>query len=327
MSQHPETSFTPDLSSPQKQCPDEQAIAWLVRLQDDQASETDRRAWSAWMDQNPIHAQSWRKIQRIWHGMEDLAPRRASTTFRHRALRQRAWSTLATAAAVLLVVAGITSISLHHSPGLHCLGADYCTRAGELRQITLADGSRISLGAASAISVQMENHQRQVTLRHGEGFFDVAPDTTPFRVKAAAGEVRVLGTSFNLRLEPAGARVAVASGQVEVDTLGHQVTLNPGQVLHYDTSRLQRLPDVDVNSIGLWRQKRLLYQNTPLGEVLRDLERYHSARFSVDPDVAAIPVTGIFSASDPEAALHSIVNSFPVRMSRYTHFFIRISAN
>jgi transmembrane sensor len=77
--------------------------------------------------------------------------------------------------------------------------ADYSTSPGQQRQITLADGSQITLNTDSAISVDFDPQQRRIRLIAGEAYFTIAPDNgRPFVVTTDEGEVQALGTAFDI---------------------------------------------------------------------------------------------------------------------------------
>jgi transmembrane sensor len=52
---------------------------------------------------------------------------------------------------------------------------DVSTGAGEIRDLQLPDGSRISLNARSTLAVHFYRSRREVVLSQGEAFFEVAP--------------------------------------------------------------------------------------------------------------------------------------------------------
>lgn len=108
--------------------------------------------------------------------------------------------------------------------------ASHVASKGERRDVTLADGSRVLLDADSAFKVEFTPQGQRVHLLRGAAFFDVMPSQTPFVAAAAAGDVRVLGTQFDVRLMDTAALVTLAKGSVPV-TAGGAVTptmLKPG---------------------------------------------------------------------------------------------------
>src|SRR5690349_16515735 len=133
---------------------DDAAIAWFVRLRDEQVSEADRAAFAAWRRADPAHEQAWRELEAIWGALDQLAPPKLATPATAVSAPRRRprplWQPLAAAAMLLLAVTA--SLRLQ-PPGLF---ADHRTAIGERRTIALADGSRVELGPGSAIDVEID---------------------------------------------------------------------------------------------------------------------------------------------------------------------------
>ncbi len=102
------------------------------------------------------------------------------------------------------------------SPLGDSLLADLHTGRGQRQDFTLADGSRLSLNADSAVDLQFDEQQRLVILRHGELMIQVAADPRrPLRVRTAQGEIRALGTRFLVSQEQDASRVVVLQHSVQ----------------------------------------------------------------------------------------------------------------
>src|SRR3546814_11678062 len=100
----------------------------------------------------------------------------------------------AAAAACLAVVSAPTLLLMWQS--------DYRTGTGEMRNVTLSDGSSVTLDTGSAIAVNYGDGRRGVRLLAGRAWFDVAHDERhPFTVSAADARVRVTGTAFDVGLD------------------------------------------------------------------------------------------------------------------------------
>ena len=84
------------------------------------------------------------------------------------------------------------------------LGADYVSAPGEIRTVTLADQSQVTLDADSAIAVDFSHGERHIQLRRGAGFFSVTHTGEPFVVEAEKGEARVLGHAVRSASATAG---------------------------------------------------------------------------------------------------------------------------
>ncbi|WP_271410072.1 FecR family protein [Pseudomonas sp. Q1-7] len=296
---------------------DQVAWLWLGRLQG-QPEPALRKAFETWLYAAPEHVDAYTRAQDLWcltqtgasrlavdeaQSLDALLARMAAPPRR----RSARWiAALAMAASVLLMtwVGGWQPLDR-----LDDLGADYVSAPGEVREVTLADGSRITLDADSALAVRYGTYAREVELRRGAAYFRVTPGQVPFVVAAHGGEARVLGTRFEVRLRPAGARVTVEQGRVGVRARpdGVQQILGAGQQVAFANGEAGRVATVDTAAQLAWREGRLSFYRAPLGEVLAELDRYYPGRILLlDRELADKRISGSFPSHDPAAVLTSL---------------------
>ncbi|MGY1922431.1 FecR family protein [Pseudomonas tolaasii] len=294
------------------------ALDWLSLLHD-QPSSRDQATFSRWLRADPAHVEAYAQAQVVWEMSEVPARKLAdeealvlqgylnamSTPRRTRAVR---WSgALAMAACLVLMVS--MGAGWQPSRWLDDFGADYVTAPGEIKTVTLADQSQVTLDADSAIAVDFSHGERHIRLRRGAGFFSVTHTGQPFVVEAGSGEARVLGTQFEVRLQPAGAQVTVLSGRVGVtpSKQGPQQILTAGQQVAYAEGVADALHPVDSESRLAWRDGWLNYYKAPLADVVQDLRRYYPGRILLlNDDMAAKRVSGSFPSKDPQAVLNAL---------------------
>jgi transmembrane sensor len=294
------------------------AFAWLSLLHD-RPSAGDQLTFSQWLRADPAHAEAYAQAQVVWELSEGPARTLAAeddvalqgylkAMDRPRGTQLKRWSAaLALAACLLLMV----SLGTGWQPQrwIDDLGADYVSAPGEIRTLTLADQSQVTLDADSAIAVDFSRGERHVQLRRGGGFFSVTHTGDPFVVAADQGEARVLGTQFEVRLQPHGAQVTVLSGRVGVkaDHLGEQQILTAGQQVAYADGTARKVHAVDSEAQLAWRQGWLTYYKSTLAEVVEDLRRYYPGRIVLlNDELAARKVSGSFPSKDPQAVLNSL---------------------
>lgn len=186
------------------------------------------------------------------------------------------------------------------------------TATGRLLNQTLPDGSSLTLDAASRAEVDFYATRRQVRLLAGSAFFAVARDTErPFMVQAADVPVTVLGTRFEVALEDDAVLVAVDAGRVQVrDGSGARHELGAGQMLRLAPGQTAAVQT--VAAVAAWREGWLDFQNTPLAEVARRLERYSLQPLRVEPDAAALPVLGRVRIAAAQGWLRMLPRTLPV---------------
>ncbi|WP_202370132.1 FecR domain-containing protein [Pseudomonas sp. MWU318] len=294
------------------------ALAWLSLLHD-RPSTGDQLTFSQWLRADPAHAEAYAQAQVLWELSESpartLADEEAlalqgylNAMDRPRRLLLLRWSgALAMAACLMLMI----SLGTGWQPQrwIDDLGADYVSAPGEIRTVTLADQSQVTLDADSAIAVDFSHGERHVQLRRGAGFFSVTHTGDPFVVAAEKGEARVLGTQFEVRLQPHGAQVTVLSGRVGVtaDRDGAQQVLTAGQQVAFADGSADKLHAVDSEARLAWRQGWLTYYKASLADVVEDLRRYYPGRIVVlNDELAARKVSGSFPSKDPQAVLSSL---------------------
>ena len=294
------------------------AFAWLSLLHD-QPSSGDQATFSHWLQADPAHAEAYAQAQVVWELTETPARTLAgedalalqgylNAMSRSRRTRVRRWSGALAMAACLVLMIGVGA-GWQPSRWVDDLGADYVSAPGEIRTVTLSDQSQVTLDADSAIAVDFSRGERHVQLRRGAGFFSVTHTGEPFVVDAEKGQARVLGTQFEVRLQPHGAQVTVLSGRVGVtaDKYAEQQILIAGQQVAYGEGSAQKLHAVDSEAQLAWRQGWLNYYKATLADVVQDLGRYYPGRIVLlNDELAGRRVSGSFPSQDPQAVLSSL---------------------
>lgn len=294
------------------------ALSWLSVLHN-QPTIADQARFSRWLHADPAHAEAYAQAQVLWELSEEPATALAGEDAAALDALLRKMDTptarklphgvaaLAMAACLVLMV----SVAMGWNPQRWAddLSADYVSAPGQVRTLILEDGSQVTMDADSAIDVHFDDGERHVELRRGAAFFHVTHTGEPFVVDGGRGETRVLGTQFEVRLQPAGAQVTVLSGRVGVKAAvdAPQQILTAGQRARYDRERTGAPQSVDSESQLAWRQGWLNYARTPLADVINDLNRYYAGRIILLNDqLAAKTVSGSFPSRDPQAVLAAL---------------------
>lgn len=213
------------------------------------------------------------------------------------------------------------------------------TAAAEHRDVLLADGSRVSLGGRSLISVSFTEARRNVVLERGEAYFDVAENPRrPFVVHAGSKSIRAVGTAFNVAKHDDQVTVTVTEGRVIVAEPETAIPVNQaaadtrslvaGQEARYDASTTE-LPvkQVDTSVAIAWRDGMLKYMAEPLSAVVRDVNRYSAETVVViDADVGRLSFTGTVFQNAIDDWLSSLEQAFPVEVDAQANGDIHIRA-
>ncbi|WP_230482628.1 FecR family protein [Sphingomonas sp. Leaf21] len=300
-----------------------EAAAWLARLQAPDG-ERDRARFEAWRNADPAHSAAFARVERHWQDSTIMA----RSGLRYGAPLTRPWwhvgaSTPArlafgSAAAMALVVA---AWSISDAPRV--VGPERVASAvGQLRNIRLPDGSRVTLDTDSTLAIRYSAQVRQLVLEQGRARFTVAHDPRrPFIVAAGAMTVVAHGTVFDVDTRASGAGVTLIQGIVEVIarsakspeqrvrlTAGKQVTATA------DMTRLSAPRTVPAGATG-WTSGMLGFDSAPLDRVVAEANSYTSTKLVLaDPMLARLRVTGAFPADKPEDLAASLARMFGLRV-------------
>lgn len=328
-----------DLPSPAGSDPfalHEAAAAWLVRRQDADWQPKDEAALQHWLAGSEAHRQAFADVTRTWHDLGQLprpvlasdahaviTPAVPAIQRRGRAARHtRSWRLprVAAAAAVAMLALGYVGYGWYTAPSYV---QDVATGAGEIRDLQLPDGSRISLNARSTLAVHFYRSRREVVLSQGEAFFEVAPAADrPFTVDAQRSRVTVVGTAFNVRNGPREVVVKVLHGHVRVQPDRAEgaspVNLHAEQGLAVTTLTAAYRPiAASADSIGGWRNGRLVFRRTPLDEVAQEVGQYLGHPVTLgQPGLKFLPVSGYAATDAPATFLEALPDQLPVQVTR-----------
>lgn len=191
--------------------------------------------------------------------------------------RRAGW--VAAAAVVAALGIGRLYLGLDHDA---VFGAEVKTGAGETTTVQLADGSFVRLGPRSLLRFDPAGDARQVWL-DGRAFFAVSHAGRPFTVRTTAGDAVVLGTRFDLNVQEDDLTLLVVDGRVAVSAVGERVEVGGGEmtVSSADAGLEVRTVD-DVFEHLEWMGQALLFQATPLRDVVRQIERVYAAEIVIE---------------------------------------------
>jgi len=319
---------------------------WFDQLSAMSVNDRVLEEFKLWLEQNPAHQQAYAQVfmcqdENITFpilsgksGTNDSVAvpnnRRNSGERRNTIMR---WG--AVAALILITVLGYYTFLA--SPDIK----EYSTQIAEIRKILLEDGSVITLGASSQISVvKFTDTERRISLEKGEALFDIAHDSNkPFIVESGKTEVRVLGTIFNLNRTIDYLAVSLIEGKIEV----HQkiaigalpffeeektVTLHPAQMVRVKENILNYPEQKKIKQMASWVDGRLSYFNVPLSIVISDINRYSRVPLKVeDKSLGDLPVTAVFGTDQIDIMIEGLAQILPVTITRGQNNTYIISSN
>lgn len=308
-----------------------QAAQWLVRLHSGQAGADDWAACARWRAAHPAHEQAWQKAERLSQRFGAVPPALGVPVLTRHIANRRAVLRMLT---VLGVAAPAAWLGWRHAPWQNWT-ADYATATGEHREVTLADGSRLTLNTGSAVNVAWSDTERLVRLERGEVYVRTAPDTAaaprPFVVETPQGRLRALGTRFTVRLQPAG-NDAPATTQLSV--LEHRVEATPrsggtarivkaGQAVQLTAMQVEAPQPHTADAPG-WTQGVLYADAMELGDFVAELSRYRPGVIRCAPEVAGLRISGAFQLADTDYVLAMLRETLPVQVVLRTRWWVTV---
>lgn len=198
---------------------------------------------------------------------------------------------------------------------------EFAATEGAIREIRLDDGTRLTLAGGTQIRIRYGAHVREVELTRGTIFADVVHDATrPFRIDAGQARIADIGTRFEVSSKPDFVRVAVEEGRVRFGDdswfgpwFDKNIDLTARQAAILTTAGLNRTDDADA--IARWRSEWVEYRDTPMRQVVADLESVSPLPIRIaDADLANRQVSGRIRLTDPMRQIDnlSIIHNFSV---------------
>ena len=301
----------------------QEAAQWFSVLQSGSVSEADRLAWRAWLRQ-PEHALAWQRVERISGQFQplagDQAGRAASRLLQHRQPNRRQALKM-----LSLVGGGALALSAGLAPWREW-SADQRTAVGEVRDLRLADGSRLWLNTDSAVDVAFNRQVRQLALIRGELLLEASETPLPLRLRTAEGELQARHLArFAVRQGKGSTQLDVFAGTVEIQParLAEPLTITSGQHATFEIDSIRPLQPVRSASQA-WAQGVLLADNQRLEDFLAELGRYRRGYLGCDPRIADLRVVGAFPLADTEQVLAALESTLPLRINRRLPWWISL---
>ncbi|HEY8509266.1 MAG TPA: FecR domain-containing protein [Steroidobacteraceae bacterium] len=309
-----------------------EAAAWFIEFRSGDATAQDRARFYEWLRRSPEHIQAYLEIAEGWSELptsdpqgrldiqalirraresqeENVIPLADRPAVQPRRPVMRLWAASLAGVAALILVAVLLMLR----------DADtYRTGVGEQRIVRLTDGSIVEMNALSKMRVRLSENAREIDLEQGQAMFRVAKDQSrPFLVHIGDTTVRAVGTQFDVYRKHTGTVVTVVEGTVAVRTGLLAAAPMPDREIVLSAGQQVRVPEesaaaqarleprrADVAAATAWVRKQLVFENTPLAEVIEEFNRY-SARTLIldDPRLRSMAVSGIYSTSNPDALL------------------------
>lgn len=320
----------------------EAAADWLTRLDGEIMAPSEEAELRRWLSADPRHEGAFVRAQVVMAQAErlralgpeylenpgssaDWVPIRSKENDAVRPLVTRRRLLIGGGLGTLAVAAGVAGVSMQAA------AATFETARGEIRSVSLDDGSRVTLNTLSALRVEYRDDKRRLALLRGEAIFEMVRDAVrPFEVEVGATVLTGTNASFaasdvagmpvKLMMLNGDARVASdtllnsASKQVEA---GMQVTGTRGYLRpSRDALAVTPLTAEESTDTLSWRNGLLTFHDEPLRDAARQFSRYSGLVIAFsDEAIGDQTITGVYAASNPKGFAQSAALMLGLRAS------------
>jgi len=320
---------------------EEQAAEWCWRLADGALTTTQQTQFDRWIGVDASHRHALEDMVTVWQGTEAIAEMPGFLALRGKALEDmdRAsrpdvpWIERIGVGRIFAIAASLAVVIMSSIYFLHDPSDRYETGIGERRVVMLADNSKISIDASSAVTVDYEDDRRTLTLLAGRAKFDVAHDPLrPFSVTAGGKTIVATGTAFSVEILRNTVRVVLYEGHVMVlaaKPAGATAAVRPEPVVARGDRSLEPGNELITGLVGAgadvvptdvsrslsWEAGRLNFADEPLAAAVERVNRYADKPITIgDPATGRLIVNGVFDAGDTKGFLSGLQAIFAVKV-------------
>lgn len=319
----------------------EHAAEWFLRLHAHDLNVAERFAYLQWLKSSPMHIGETLLICKLYSllypmkrqlfftneddisNVIELPPREAAVA---PARTRQSWHVRVLALVVvvgLALFAGALAKRIWLEPAID-------TQASEWRNVTLNDGSHVSVGPHTQLRDRFGERQRLLSLARGEALFQVAKDPSrPFIVDAGYAVVRATGTRFAVSRRERDVIVTVEEGTVLVsDGAGRSgaLALSAADQVTVSSAWPPAVRHVNAARELAWSNRLLVFEDETVAAAAAEFNRRNRVQIAVDPELGSKQVRGIFHADDPASFAESIALAKKGAVVRQSPELIRLQA-
>ena len=186
------------------------------------------------------------------------------------------------------------------------------TPKGGQYQLTLADGTKVWLNAASSLKfpTAFSGGERVVELT-GEAYFEVVHNSKqPFKVKTTDQTVQDIGTQFNVNsyADEDAAATTLVEGSVKIFAADGATMIKPGQQYLLKSNGIPEVKrDVDIDEVTAWKNGMFQFNNADIKTIMRQISRWYNVDVEYSGQVPASTYHGRISRNSNASAVLKIL--------------------
>ena len=290
----------------------------IIRHFNKESTPDEDIALLSWIDVSEENLNTYLKMRQLWalrkinHYASDFEIRRAfdkteeKIRTHEKQQRRKRIHTIGRYAAIVIFLLG--GFLFYHVWNSHDPSVNWHTIAigdESVRMITLPDSTKVWLNSHSSLSYPEKFTQRFVKIS-GEVFFEVKPDSERlFVVETSALQIRVTGTSFNIKDRPEMNNLQITLTEGAIDLyIDEQLlaSMFPGQqsVFNYYDQQIALLP-VNTDLYTSWRMGLVMFEKAYMPDILKGLEETYQIRivYNVDQSLSNRQYNFVFRKNQP----------------------------
>ena len=305
----------------------------LVKYLADEATSPEQEMVEAWLSSSEANRHYFQHFQLIWEESRQLAvaitvdENKAWQKFQRRVKKEEAnktvnsrfgWWRIAASIVIIAGIAWFTSTILNK--GNKTTETVSIASIDEVKKDTLPDGSIATLNKHTTLSypASFKGKTRKVKLK-GEAFFNVEPDKEkPFIIDVNDVQVKVVGTSFNVRSYNDITEVIVETGIVQVTKGGETIELKAGERTFLNQTNSVATREISEDKLyNYYISKTFVCDNTPLWKLVEKLNEAYGANIRIErEELRKLPLTVTFDEESLDTILNIISQTLMVKVSR-----------
>lgn len=302
----------------------DEALGWIARLKAGEPSAADLEKLQHWRAQSPLHEEAFRDAVRVWRLVgvagRELAGEASEKTAAppqimspRRALSRRTF----VGGAIAASVAGVALLHppLDLWPSLKELSADYRTGKGERRVVALAPDVSLEMNTQTSIAVKPTEAALQIELISGQAAVSVdLPQSRRLVILAAGSKITANQARFDARCIDGVVSVSCLEGSVSVERGEFALRFGKDEQVSYGADGVMRSSRVDPRRVTAWQEGLLLFHDTPLAEVIEEVNRYRPGKIIIaNADLSRRIVDGVFRVDRLEILVEQVQRLFGAR--------------
>ncbi|WP_370526256.1 FecR family protein [Pantoea sp. Ap-967] len=317
------------------------AADWVMKHRQGRLGPAEQAAYGRWLAADPRHAAAARRIDHAWRASAVLRqgyvrPPRPPRARGPLAWLQAGWRRPWACTGALSAVAVACWLWLAPPFWVQGLGADYQTGYGEVRHVTLDDGSQVEMGSRTLLSVNYDGQRRTVRLQRGEAVFTPSPvgegEPRLFTVATPGATITARGTRYLVGVDKdeRSGWVAVLQHSVEINLVSHSLddasasaVLQQGDSLRFGPHEGLKPLAQSPEELASWQQGKIVLRRQSLAEAAEQLGRYRPGLTVVRGDaLRRLPVSAVARLDHVDDALRQLAGQAHARVLDVPGFLI-----